>query len=64
MVVRYLLDHRIDANPEDRWSNTPLGDAACHGHHETVEVLEQCGARRGPVTGEASNLVVSASQPS
>jgi glutaminase len=43
-VVKYLVEHKFDHSPRDRWGATPLNDA----HHQDVkEYLESIGAGKG-----------------
>ncbi|MCG8546242.1 MAG: glutaminase A [Alphaproteobacteria bacterium] len=44
-VVRYLLAHRANPNPPDRWGNTPVDDALREGHDDVTAVLLEAGGR-------------------
>jgi len=39
-TVQYLLDQGVNAAPQDRWDNTPLGDARGHERHAVVALLD------------------------
>jgi glutaminase len=42
-IVDYLLAHKVDVNPRDRWGATPLDDAKRHDHADIIKTLEQSG---------------------
>lgn len=44
-ALRFLLQLRIDANPLDRWNQTPLDDANRCGHANAVSMLREYGAK-------------------
>jgi len=46
-VLRYLIDNKINLNPEDRWGSTPLDDAYVRGNKLIIEILEGNGAKKG-----------------
>ena len=49
-VVKYLVAHRVDLQPRDRWGNTPLDDAVRHGRTAVAAALKHAGdgVRRAP----------------
>jgi ankyrin repeat protein len=46
-IVRFLLDHSVDPNIEDRWGGTPLGDAEFGKHTDVVDLLKAHKAELG-----------------
>ncbi len=39
-VVQFLISHKVDISPKDRWGNTPLDDAVRHNQKEVLAILE------------------------
>ncbi len=44
-VIRYLIDHKTNVNPIDRWGNTPLADAHRHHFPNVIALLKANGGK-------------------